>query len=188
MVLSIDCFCGALGKIREDHDESIWFHLCCEVPLQLVCMPIICPLIAYKQCCMIYRGKRAMNSYRVPPPRLGKRKRRLSLPLEDPSWIISSTAMSVVKQTTIDQTGSALCSKLPREVREMIYGYVFSRRRVHVKLGPGKKSQVIFHIGDNHSWDCEIYTRKQCTCNSTRRQDHSSKDGILSLLKTCRFM
>lgn len=170
--------CGGSGE----EEESLFCHLC-KGAFKMICAPILLPIVVCGQCYEVSKQKQVARRYSHLPDPIKKRKRRLSSPIENPSLIINPKTMSAVKQATINQTDSMFCSKLPFEVREMVYRYLFADRDIKVILWPGQKGQRLTHtsVDDYNCPHCKVHVRVMCTCPFSRH-------WLLPLLKTCRFL
>lgn len=124
----------------------------------------------------------------IPRPLPRKRQRRLSLPSSQASFDWPKSGQKIA-----DQTQSALLSRLPLEIRSLIYQHVLGGTLLHVTtiygLLQGRmahiKCLVLFAPSDDHQ---NCWRRKVEKASPALSSGKSDGGGLLSILKTCRQM
>jgi hypothetical protein len=115
----------------------------------------------------------------APRPRPRARKRALTLPLPSLSAFDPLSWLLLKQPVTADQTPSAFLTKLPRDVRTIIYEVVLGGKGFHLSCGH-----------DNSPPDCFICHRRTLLFGSNGHSScHTKKEkNLLPLLLTCRQM
>jgi hypothetical protein len=170
--------------------------------------PLIWCLNIYDDhCASMFRRPPAIDELarraRGKPPMapLGKRKRTLTLPLPQLDTLPSiSSSVRRSRQRTDEQAKSLLLTKLPLELRQLIYAEVLAEG--------GKLIHILRKNGGLGLWRCRVqdglyrcdsqgrrcvegwlsYKTKVWNLYKTGRIDLITDDGLVPLLRTCRRM
>lgn len=136
----------------------------CKCLIWTVCSPCICCIVLVLPNRSVIRESRV--AMEPPKPMLpSPRRRALTLPSTD----------FQERQTTLDQTKSAFMTKLPLEIRRMIYGMALGEESIHLSLEDGNLK----------ARRCSVTT---CICYLRPHGLDYKLQLALPLLRTCRRM
>jgi hypothetical protein len=155
----------AKDKCKPCLQKAAWST--CKCVLYAICCPCICCALCFLspgRCTRPQRGgyARCPKKPQFPTPR----PRALSLPLND----------GRPEQLTSDQSQSTFITKLPLELRRMVYAEVLGGQTIHLQTYDGRPSAKL----------CPEEGR--CTCDYFEPLMEKRLDFNLALLRTCRVM
>jgi hypothetical protein len=157
----------AVGKTGRCLDQVAWYT--CKCILYSLCAPCLCAaLLCLPRNSTCVRGRRAGFREHVRPDFPAPRPRALSLPL----------VAAQENQRTIDQPQSTFMTKLPLEIRRMIYVEALGGLSIHLMTYNGKPSAK----------QCPLVPTCQCNCNLFDPLLERKLRFNLALLRTCRTM
>jgi hypothetical protein len=150
-------------------------------PYRIIAIILITPLIPYFYALSKYkrsdRYHRKIDQSRVDPPILKRRKRALTISLEERSLFSRKTE-------TADQHSSSLMN-LPAEVRALIWGeYIGFEDDMYLLFNKGRLSSI--RSGQSKREGDVRQTIVEFQEGIKIRYQQKKKVDILSLLKTCR--
>ena len=118
-----------------------------------------------------------------PAPLPTKRLRALTLPIQ-----VEDEAEDVLLQHTVIQEASPLLSRLPLEIRQMIYREALGDGLLHIVNIAGRLTHLKCNIEDPviRLLECWRFEGEEVRYKYHNNPDYSVPSGLLGLLKTCR--